>query len=156
MASYVAMQPPGSSDIRIRTVFVRDGFSWIAFLFPPVWLLWHRLFVETLLYLAAAVVLATLVEVLDLQPLSAAITLLLSLYVGLEGPALRMGSLSRRGWRQAGVVDAASRDDAEVRFFGGPGALAAAEPLPRPVTSPVLRPSRPGPALGLFDYPGKR
>ena len=32
--------------------FVRDGFSFLAFLLPPLWLLWHRLWIEAVLAFA--------------------------------------------------------------------------------------------------------
>jgi glutamine amidotransferase len=48
MASHVVMLPAaGSPQNRAdEAVLVRDGFSWPAFLVPPLWLLWHRLWAE--------------------------------------------------------------------------------------------------------------
>ena len=40
--------------------FIRDGFSFLAFLLPPLWLLWHRLWIEAALALAALVLAAGL------------------------------------------------------------------------------------------------
>ena len=53
MASWIVMQPPaararGGAD----ATFVRDGFSLLAFLVPPLWLLWHRLWIEAVLAFA--------------------------------------------------------------------------------------------------------
>ena len=42
MASYVVMEPPGRAG-NGDAVLVRDGFSWLAFFFSPLWLLWHWL-----------------------------------------------------------------------------------------------------------------
>ena len=56
MASYVVMEPPGASrnDAAAGAVLVRDGFSFLAFLLPPLWLLWHRLWIEAALVFALA------------------------------------------------------------------------------------------------------
>ena len=43
----------GRQRRRRRAVFVRDGFSWLAFLLPPLWLLWHRLWLEAALVVVA-------------------------------------------------------------------------------------------------------
>ena len=154
MTSHVLMQPPGTGETDDRAVLVRDAFSWTGFLVPPVWLLWHRLWIEALVVLAALALLAAIGQVADFRTAGIGLGLLLSIFVGLEGPALRIGALRRRGWREAGVVDAARREDAELRL---PDALARA-----PGRAEVLRPPAPapgralaGPALGLFDYPGK-
>ena len=40
---------------RSGAVLVRDGFSFLAFLLPPLWLLWHRLWIEAALAFAAGV-----------------------------------------------------------------------------------------------------
>ena len=46
MSVYTVHEPPLRAASRIaepeRFVFVRDGFSFWAFLFAPLWMLWHR------------------------------------------------------------------------------------------------------------------
>ena len=49
MASYVFLTPPGRAPGDEKTVVLRDGFSFLAYLFPPVWFLLHRLWFEALL-----------------------------------------------------------------------------------------------------------
>ncbi len=160
MAIYVVMEPPGSKGTEATTgaVLVRDAFALVAFLLPPLWLLWHRLWIEAALAFAAGVGLTALGEVAGLGLTGAALSLLVSLYVGLEGAALRLNALARRGWRQWGVVEAASRDEAEIRYVAGEvlRERAAEDVRPTPSTVPQL-PRQPasGPALGLFSYPGK-
>ena len=48
MASYVVMVPPAGQGNRpdLDAAFVRDGFAFLAFFLPVLWLLWHRLWVE--------------------------------------------------------------------------------------------------------------
>jgi len=158
MAVFVVMEPPGASgtEAAAGAVLVRDAFSFLAFLLPPLWLLWHRLWIEAALAFAAGVALTALGETAGLGFTGAALSLLVSLYVGLEGATLRLNALSRRGWREWGVVEAASLDEAEMRYCAGeePGLPGDA----RPAASPSPLPGRPpasGPALGLFSYPGK-
>ena len=47
MTRFVVMDPPARLPAA-DAVFVRDRFSWLAFLFPFVWLLWNRLWLATL------------------------------------------------------------------------------------------------------------
>lgn len=53
MASYLILTPPGTPDrseasdrYRDGTRFIRDGFSWKAFVFPSLWMLYHRLWLH--------------------------------------------------------------------------------------------------------------
>ena len=149
------MQPPGASGSAGRAELVRDRFTWVGFFFPPLWLVWHRLWIEALVAVAATFALAVLGDVAGLGILSAGLSLLVSAYVALEGPALRLAAFRRRGWRETGIVDAGSRDEAEIRLFAG-----AEPPLPPQAPRPAVpavpfRPARPRPALGLLDDPGR-
>ncbi|MGB6117862.1 MAG: DUF2628 domain-containing protein, partial [Mesorhizobium sp.] len=111
MASYVVMESPDRAD----AAYIRDGFHFWAFLVPPLWLAWHRLWIEAALTLAAMLVLGALASVSGLAQVSPALSLFVSIYVGLEAPALRLAALRRRGWHDAGVVDADNAADAEIR-----------------------------------------
>ncbi len=158
MAVYVVMEPPGAegSEAKTRAVLVRDAFSVIAFLLPPLWLLWHRLWIEAALALSASLLVTALGEIAGFGLAGGALSLLVSIYVGLEGAALRVAALSRRGWRQWGVIEAASRDEAEIRYLAGATPEHAVRETVVPALQPQLRqPVASGPALGLFSYPGK-
>ena len=71
MPTFTVHEPPNPPADRIdraeRLVFVKDGFSWLAAVFGPVWLLAHRLWWPFLGYvlLSAAFQLLTYVPVLD-------------------------------------------------------------------------------------------
>lgn len=155
MASYVVMDPPGRTGSG-DAVLVRDGFSWFAFLFSPLWLLWHRLWIEALLAFVAFGLLSALGEAAGFGLAGSLLTLLVSLFVGLEGQALRIAALRRRGWRESGVVEAGRLADGEVRYAA---ALEAEPPAPEPrVLVPDAarsRPIRTGLALGLSHDPGR-
>ncbi len=156
MASFVVMRPPGDEGDD-RAQFVRDGFSFVAFVVPFVWLAWHRLWLEAALAFAASILVSTLGQTTSWGlALSPAVTLL-GLYVALDGAALRIAALRRRGWTEAGVVEAANRDEAEIRWFAEHAVSrpAPAERQPLPAALPGLQARSSGPALGLLSYPGK-
>jgi hypothetical protein len=157
MASFVVMEAPEGRD---DAVYIRDGFHLLAFLVPPLWLAWHRLWIEALVALAVMLVLGTLGSVAGFGDAAPVLSLLVSLYLGLEAPALRIAALRRRGWREWGVVDAHDRDDAETKHLFAEGDGADHADRPPVAVQPELpfapRPAPSGPALGLFSYPGTR
>lgn len=157
MAAYTVMEPPGAADTDApdRAILVRDGFHLIAFLVPPLWLLWRRLWIEAALAFAAGLGLTMLGEIAGLGFAGAALSFLVSLFVGLEGSTLRINALRRRGWREWGVVEADDRADAEIRYLAEQADRMPADVVvqaPRPMRD-LRQPARPGPALGLFQYP---
>jgi hypothetical protein len=159
MATYVVMEPGARATADGESaVFVRDGFSFIAFLVPFAWLFWHRLWIEGALALGALLLLGVLDDVGGMGMIAVGLSLLMSIYVGLEGPALRMAALRRRGWRDRAVIDADCLDDAETRYLSGPGEeheeVPPADMTPRATVRP--RPVTSAPALGLLGYGGGR
>jgi hypothetical protein len=149
MASYVVMEQPGRTGIA-DVAFVRDGFSWAAFLVPPLWLLWHRLWFEALFAFLVLALLSFLGEAG--WPLAGSLlTLTVSLYIGLEGQNLRIAALRRRGWREWGAIDAENLADAETRYAAqATGDVPVAPDVQHiiPGIAPV-RPAQPGLVLGL-------
>src|SRR5713226_10511722 len=98
MSIYTVHIPPleTSAQDPARFVFVRDGFTFWAFLLGPLWMLWHRLW----LVLAGYVVAATALEVaLRFIGASASVMvtagILLALLVGFEAATLRRFTLAR-------------------------------------------------------------
>ena len=66
--------------------------------------------------------------------------------------------MRRRGWREWGVVEASDLAEAEIRYAAGVGPDETAAPDVPHSTGPsqtMGRPAPSGPALGLFDYPGR-
>lgn len=157
MAIHVVMEPPAKAGTSASesAVFVRDGFHFFGFIAPLLWLLWHRLWLEAAMTFAATLALAAASEWAGLTFAAPLLPLLISLYVGLEGGALRIATLRRAGWRQWGVIEADSIEDAEMRYLFA--AEADDEPTPAAVAiSPATpRPQPAGGALGLLHYPGR-
>jgi hypothetical protein len=143
-----------------RIVFVRDGFSFWAFLFTALWMLRYRMWLVLLIYVVAG---AAIENVLHYAGVGTGgivvIGLLISLLIGIEAGTLRRFSLARRGWKNVGIVSGEDLEDAERRFFDAwirkaPGEHtkpAAASPLPASVSS--VAPPAPD-IVGLFPDPG--
>lgn len=163
MTIYIVMEPPQQqgAEAAERALFVRDGFAFLAFLVPPIWLAVHRLWVEAVLALIAGFILGALGTVAGLGLAGSLLPLLLAIYVGLEGNTLRVAALRRRGWRQWGVVEGDDLEDAETRYLAeiasGPE---RSEPVAEPSQAPARRAVAPtqqaGTMLGLIGYPGVR
>ncbi|MBX3579309.1 MAG: DUF2628 domain-containing protein [Rhizobiaceae bacterium] len=158
MASFVVMTAPGRpGPDGPEAAFVRDGFAFLAFLVPALWLLWHRLWVEALVAVAIALGVSLLGTLSGYAVAGSLLSLLVSIYVGLEGAALRIAALRRRGWAEWGVVEADTAEDAETKFVFEMDGLPAAEPASpaAPAMRSFARPaSAPGP--GLLLNPGNR
>jgi hypothetical protein len=156
MAVYVVMEPPGRSGKADATTFVRDGFSWPGFLVSPLWLAWHRLWVEAALAFVAIGILSMLGEKLGLGLAGSLLSLLVSVYVGLEGQGLRIAALRRRGWHQWGVVEADTLDDADIRYTLEADTTDESAPAQRIVPDAAqARPAQMGMTLGLTHTPGR-
>jgi len=159
MAVYTVHEPPRRTDDAHahteRFTFVRDGFSWPAFLFAPLWMLRYRLWLALIVYLLVVFALGTAVRALGDGDWLMAISLLVSLLVGFEASTLRRYGLARRGWKTLGVVVGDDFEAAERRFFDA----WAAGGVPRAAPPPAAGPAAPvpsGPIIGLFPEPGAR
>jgi hypothetical protein len=119
MANYYVLTPPGSTDPERDTLFIRDGFSWLAFVFPLPWLLVRRLWLiaglSVILYLVA--VLAA--ESWGLDGLPLAFSVVFSLWTGFEGGHVRALWLARKGWEMKTEIAAHDLDEAEAIYFEG-------------------------------------
>jgi hypothetical protein len=101
-----------------KFAFVRDGFHFWAALLGPVWLVWHRLWLALIGWVAVTV--AIDVGIARLGASGAAIflaNLLMALLMGFEASSIRRWTLSRRNWRQLDIVVAHDKETAERRFF---------------------------------------
>lgn len=167
MRIYTVHQPPErwreARRGRERFAFVRDGFHFWAFVLAPIWMVWHRLFVVLIGFLAATIVLEI---ALAFAGASDAAQLagygLLTFLVGLEASSLRRWTLRRRGWREVGVVSAEDQEAAAQRFFDRwdgeaedfPPAPPPAQSRPAAAASGIRRPVPQSGAIGLFPEPG--
>jgi len=94
-------------------LLVREGFSFGAFLFGPLWLALHRAWIPAVLALVATV----LIVKLTLPPASMVLLLGEMVLLGLSGRDLQRWSLTRRGYPLAHAVVARNADAALVRLL---------------------------------------
>src|ERR1700704_6404434 len=115
MAVYTVHEPPPkrfeqASDPE-RFAFVRDGFSFAAFVFGPLWMLWHRMWLALVGYIGVSAALALIFSLLGTTAAPKLVTsYLLAVLVGIESATLRRFTLGRRRWSNLGVIVA---DDLE-------------------------------------------
>ncbi|HLQ89925.1 MAG TPA: DUF2628 domain-containing protein [Xanthobacteraceae bacterium] len=122
MAVYTAHEPPPNRDGKPaapeRFEFVRDGFSFWAFLLGPFWMLRHRMWLAFFGFVAVVAAIEFALRRLGLSgDVSVIVGLLLALLIGFEAGTLRRFTLARRKWENAGVVVGDDRESAERRFF---------------------------------------
>jgi hypothetical protein len=171
MAIYTVFAPPpepgAAAPDPLRFVFVKDGFCWPALLIPELWLLFRRMWLVFLIYLAASAAISIVGANVG-GPLPWVTLLLMHLLFALEGNALRRWKLSALGYALVGVAEG-RRADAEMRFFSQwqPPALpaapsAAAPPVQATVPAvadagtqaPATVLAESGTVIGLFPAPG--
>jgi hypothetical protein len=167
MSVYTVHEPPlrgayAPADPQ-RFVIIRDGFYVWAFLLTPFWMIRHRLWLVLVLYLTVSIGIDLVLRMLGASGfLMALVGIMISLLAGLEAGTLRRFTLSRRGWRNVGVVSGDKIEDAELRFFDTwlrnrpvHGATSSApKSAPSPAASPPPPSSEQPGVIGLFPEPG--
>jgi len=119
---YSVYEPPSDdSEVAVRAnkvAFVKEGFSWPALLVPALWLLYQRMWIELILFVA----------ILSAVPWSFGfdqtgkefagwVSLALTILFAFEANDLRGWALQRRGYRFAAVATGRDRTEAERSFF---------------------------------------
>ena len=136
-----------------KTAFVRDGFSVRAFLLGPIYLLYHRLWRATLVWIVAAVIVTVLARGLALPPPAGiGLYLVVAILTGLEAGYARQAAYRRRGYIGAAVLSGLRQDEAERRFYDAE----TAGRLPSLAAPPRDNAPRAEPVIGLFPEPGGR
>jgi hypothetical protein len=107
-------------------VLLREGFSWGAFFFGPLWLAAHRAWIPAALCLLVYV----LVLCLTSGVAASIITPGLAWLVGLSGHDLRRWSMSHQGFLESYVLIARSEADALARLLADRPDLIARFSLP--------------------------
>jgi hypothetical protein len=101
-----------------KFVFVRDGFHFWAAVASVIWLIWNRLWLVLIGWIALMVALQFGMAALGAtRGTILTVDLLLAFLMGLEATSLQRWTLSRRKWRQIDIVVADDKEAAERRFF---------------------------------------
>ena len=141
-----------------RTIFVRDGFDWAAFLFGPLALLHRRLWLAAAAWLVVAAALVFVGRTLHLLPATeVALFLLLAALTGLETAALRQRSLDRRGFVAADLLSRRSREEAERAYFDAEAhQKTSPSPAPAPSGATIRGLDIGGDVIGSFPHSADR
>jgi hypothetical protein len=107
-----------------RAILVRDGFSWPALAFGPVWLAWRGMWIVLAFYVAVMLVVAAAARLFGVPDGAVlVVSTAVNLVLALEGNGLYRWTLERRRYHERAVVTGASLAEAEERFFAGRAAL---------------------------------
>ena len=159
--------PQADRDERAEELFfVRDGFSFAAFLVAPFWMLSKAMWLPFVIYLCLLAFIILVVTAIGLDTRWAVYAVLaVHMLVGFEADSLQRWSLDRKGWRMISSVAGATFEECERRFFdhwlrvvpavatanltppGAPGGLgpeSLGRQSPPPYTGDVLPPKRTG------------
>lgn len=110
--------PPGQAPSPEKIVFLRDGFSWLAFIFGPFWLAWRRAWLVAVLWTLLLVALALVAWKLKVSRDAVSwLTLALAVWLGFEGERIVAWTLARRGYVEQDLVIGDDVDEAEAAFF---------------------------------------
>jgi hypothetical protein len=144
MRVYTVHVPPFSHR-EIDPVLIKEGFSWPAFLFGPLWMLIHRLWLAFVVLVVVTLILGVAADAFGLGEIPQAIvSLAIAVLVGAHGNDMRRHGLARRGYRDAGVVAARNLDEAIHRFVDAEAPVhRSAQTRPRATSVPVAPPPMP-------------
>jgi hypothetical protein len=140
MLTFTVHEPPDPPADRIdraeKLIFIKDGFSWAAAVFGPLWMIVHRLWWALLgfVLIVGSLQLIGKAVAIDQRWIGLA-GFALNVLVGFEADTFRRWALNRRGWHMLGAVSGKTYAECERRFFE---AWLPAQPIITPAA-----PSRP-------------
>ncbi len=122
MTTYTVHEPPEADSDRVdrgvELEFVKDGFSWLTAICPPLGFLANGIWLMAIAYLAAAGFLGYVLNAAKVdQGWISLIFLGINIYLGFEVSTLKRWMLDQRGWQTVGVVNGKSIAECERRFF---------------------------------------
>jgi hypothetical protein len=161
--TYTIHEPPNAPSDRLdraeELVFVKDGFSWLTAIFPPLGFAQARMWLEVAGYLAGISALSWLLNAAGTPPMWISLIISgLNVYLAFEISSLQRWALDRKGWTAVGTVTGKTLDECERRFFDTwlPGQpvlqterQAAAASVPAAMTAAA------SPARSLWPFPRK-
>ncbi len=110
-----------SEDIEQRAselVFVKEGFAFLAFLAPLIWLLFNRMWWEAGAFFALMMILQGILALSGVGPeVEALLSLLINIIFAFEARDLQRYRLERNGYSMIALVSGRNYDEAEQRFL---------------------------------------
>lgn len=144
MRFFTIHERPAQTGGDPEVLAIASGFRWWAALLPPLWLLWHRLWLGLLGYVLFSLVLGTALDLGGIaDPAATAIGIAVSFLIGATAADYQRWTLARRGWQLVAVLRAANAADAEALYIRNRGAARAVAIQPA-VSQNFPPPSLPG------------
>jgi len=122
VVTYTVHEPPAPEADRVdrgtELEFVKDGFSWLTAICPPLGFLANRLWLIAVAYLVIAGALGWALTALKVdEQWTGLLFLMINIFLGLEISTFKRWMLEQTGWRTLGVVTGKSLEECERRFF---------------------------------------
>src|SRR4029079_15352843 len=122
VVTYTVHEPPATEADRIdrgsELEFVKDGFSWLTAICPPLGFLANGLWLFAIAYIVAASLLAYVLDALKIDSgLISLLFLMINIYLRFAVSNMKRWILEQTGWQTLGVVTGKSIAECERRFF---------------------------------------
>lgn len=122
VATYTVHEPPSPNADRVdradQLQFVKDGFSWITALFPPLGFAMKGLWLPAAAYVAVVSAVVAGLSALGVDDgFTSMLVLAVNVYLGFEVSSVQRFMLDNAGWQTVGSVSGASIEECERRFF---------------------------------------
>lgn len=98
--------------------YVPEKFSWAGFVFNTLWLLYHRLWIQALLFMVFLILMhqLELAGILE-SNISVIVWIGVSFFIGFTGNDMLRSSLEKNGYVFYDVIVASSEREAELKFI---------------------------------------
>jgi len=122
VVTYTVHEAPNPAADRVGRAdelrFIKDGFSWLTAVVPPLGLAAKGLWRALVAYLVATMLLVLALQAIGTDPQWIGLaSIALGLYLGFEVSTLERFMLDRAGWRMLGSVTGRNIAECERRFF---------------------------------------
>jgi hypothetical protein len=163
MTSYLVLEAPNGPDRDHKTTrFVADRFSWLALVFPWIWLASNRLWLAAVAAFSMQLMASQLSTLPGLGIVGLLSGLAIALFCALEGRNFLVQHMISKGWELKTIVSAPDLSTAEDIYFSErPQTDPTETTIPQPVWKASPEASRAygvNDAAGLFqfDFNGRR
>ncbi len=117
---YTVHARPWAAAADSDAVFVPEGYNWAAFVFGPIWALWHGMWKSAIMLVVVSALLSGMTVVLGMTSgAEVAVSMGFQAMVGLWANDWRRFVLGRRDFVERGVVSGRRLADAERHYFLG-------------------------------------
>lgn len=122
VTTYTVHEPPSPDPDRVDRAdglqFVKDSFSWITAIFPPLGFAMKGLWLPLLAYVVIVSLVAGVMTGLGIsEQWSTLVIMAFNVYLGFEASSIERLMLDRAGWQMIGSVTGKTLAECERRFF---------------------------------------